>query len=74
MKQQQATMETSLDDPQFLTAADLCIRWAHAVTLATLATWRSRSLGPPYVKIGGRVMYRSADVKAWEAKNTRGSK
>lgn len=43
----------------------------HAVTLATLATWRSRGLGPAYVKIGGRVLYRREAVEEWEAKNTR---
>ena len=57
--------------PQFLTAADLCARCMQTVTLATLATWRSRRTGPAYVKIGGRVLYRREAVEEWEARNTR---
>lgn len=64
-------METSLANPEFVTAVQLVERWKGQVTVATLATWRSRDLGPPYVKVGGRVLYRVADVIGWEAKNTR---
>lgn len=63
------TTETSSDD--FLTADALVARWKAQVTSATLATWRSRGNGPPFVKVGGRVLYRVTDIKAWEAKNTR---
>lgn len=64
-------METSLANPEFLTPAQLVERWKGQVSPATLATWRSRDNGPPFVKIGGRVLYRLADIAAWEAKNTR---
>lgn len=63
-------METSLGDG-FLTPMQLAERWKGQVSLATLATWRSRDNGPPYVKIGGRVLYRLCDVAGWEEKNTR---
>jgi hypothetical protein len=36
----------------------------------TLANWRSRGLGPKFAKIGGRVLYRLADVEAWEDSRT----
>lgn len=32
---------------------------------ATLETLRCRGGGPPYYKIGRRVVYRSADLRAW---------
>lgn len=64
-------METSLADPQFLTPEQLVKRWKEQVTIATLATWRSRHNGPAYVKVGGRVLYRLEDVIAYEARNTR---
>lgn len=36
------------------------------VSPSTLRHWRSRGEGPPYVKLGGRlVRYRWADVEAW---------
>jgi hypothetical protein len=63
------TMETSSGD--FLTVDQLVARWKAQVTSATLATWRSRGSGPKFVKVGGRVLYRLADVTAYESKNTR---
>lgn len=57
-----------------MTPPQLIERWRGQVAAATLSTWRSRNLGPPYVKVGGRVLYKTADVEAWEAKNTRSSK
>ena len=69
MSKSPPTTETSSGD--FLTPAALILRWEGQVTRATLATWRSRETGPPFVKIGGRVLYRSADVADYEAKNTR---
>lgn len=31
----------------------------------TLADWRTRGIGPAYVRIGRHVRYRPADVEAW---------
>lgn len=31
----------------------------------TLSDWRSRGLGPAYLKIGRHVRYRNADVERW---------
>jgi predicted DNA-binding transcriptional regulator AlpA len=33
----------------------------------TLDNWRSQDVGPPYYKIGGRVVYDDAEVDAWVA-------
>ena len=62
---------TAMSSTDFLTPAQLLVRWKNSVTLATLATWRSRNTGPAYVKVGGKVLYRLADVEAYEQKNTR---
>jgi hypothetical protein len=35
------------------------------VSPGTLACWRSRRTGPPYVKIGGRVAYQHVDLEAY---------
>ena len=32
---------------------------------STLAYWRQRGEGPPYAKVGKRVLYRREDVEAW---------
>ena len=31
----------------------------------TLAEWRSRGIGPPYLKIGRHVRYRPVDIETW---------
>jgi excisionase family DNA binding protein len=35
------------------------------ISANTLNCWRSRREGPPFVKVGGKVRYRLADVDAW---------
>lgn len=56
--------------PQFLTPAQLSDRWGNRIGPRTLANWRSQGNGPPFVKIGGAIAYRLADVEAWENRNT----
>lgn len=62
----------------------MTIKHLHQVHLAdrwnlsprTLERWRWEKIGPPYLKIGGRVVYRLEDVEAFEEqqlKNTQGS-
>jgi hypothetical protein len=36
------------------------------IPVKTLAEWRSRGIGPAYMKIGRYVRYRWSDVLAWE--------
>lgn len=50
----------------YLTPSELASRWKDTITLKTMANWRSQGDGPPYTKIGGRVMYRLTDVIKWE--------
>lgn len=35
----------------------------------TMAAWRCRQEGPPYVKLGGLVRYRRKDLLAWVHEN-----
>jgi hypothetical protein len=57
---------------EYLSPAQLALRWDGAVTTGTLANWRSKGLGPAYSKFGSRVRYPVAKVIAWEEKNLRG--
>ena len=43
----------------------LANRWG--VSEATLERWRSEGIGPRYLKLQGRVMYREKDIEAYEA-------
>jgi hypothetical protein len=48
------------------TPEELCLRWGGAVRPRTLKKWRIAKRGPGYVRIGNRVLYRAAEVLAWE--------
>ena len=48
---------------------DLGRRWHMSVR--TLERWRWCKRGPKYIKVGGRVLYRLADIEAFEAANLR---
>lgn len=55
-----------------LLQADLAKRWR--ISPRTLERWRWQKLGPPHLKIGGRVVYRLEDILAYEASQLRGAR
>jgi hypothetical protein len=58
---------------EFLTPDQLVDRWGGAVGRGTLANWRAQRRGPPYVKVGARVVYPLDQLVAWEQQNTAGA-
>jgi hypothetical protein len=48
-----------------LNQIDLARRWN--ISHRTLERWRWKHEGPPYIKLGGRIVYRLEDVLAFEA-------
>lgn len=48
----------------------LAERWT--MSARTLQRWRQNGQGPQYLKLGGRIVYRLADVEAWEQQQLRG--
>jgi hypothetical protein len=51
-----------------LTQLELGRRWA--ISPRTLERWRWLRQGPPYLKIGGRVVYRLEDIEQFEGLRT----
>ena len=47
-----------------LTQRELAERWR--ISEATLERWRSDGIGPNYLRLQGRVLYRLVDVEAYE--------
>lgn len=54
-----------------LNQTDLADRWD--VAQATLERWRSDGIGPVFMKIQGRVLYRIEDIETFEADSLRQS-
>lgn len=57
-------------DPVFITEAELAARWRHS--LRSVQRWREDSSGPPWIRIGRRIVYRIADVEAFETNREAG--
>lgn len=53
----------------FLNERDLSQRYN--ISVKTLRAWRFRHIGPPYLKLGGSVRYRLADLERWETSHIR---
>ena len=57
--------------PERLTQEELARHWR--VTTRTLERWRACNLGPAWMKLEGRILYRAEDILAFETARTRGS-
>ena len=55
---------------EFLTTKELSARWGGCITVRTLENWRSTSNGPPFIKLGGAVLYRVSDIERRESSRT----
>jgi hypothetical protein len=53
-----------MTDTKHLNQVDLSRRFG--ISCRTLERWRWMGIGPKFIKIGGRVKYRLADVEAFE--------
>ena len=49
-----------------LNQKQLAERWQ--ISEASLERWRSEKLGPDYLKLHGRVLYRQQDIEAFESR------
>jgi hypothetical protein len=54
-----------------LNETQLAKRWN--LSARTLQRWRWANVGPPYLKLGGRVVYRLGDVEEWELEHRCGT-
>lgn len=57
-------------EPYALNQKELAARWG--ISPRTLERWRSQKTGPPWIELGGRVIYRTEDVLAYEQAHLRG--
>ena len=59
----------SAPDLRHLNQELLARRWS--LSPRSLERWRWRGEGPPFLKVGGRVLYRLEDIEAYEAAHFR---
>lgn len=58
--------EKTEESETYLTPDELVARYKRTISVRTLANWRSKGEGPSYTKIGGKILYGSIEVSAWE--------
>ena len=63
---------TSAAELRHLNQSQLARRWS--LSERTLERWRWRKQGPPYIKLGGHVVYRLEDIEWYEQLHVRGVK
>ncbi|WP_086930724.1 helix-turn-helix domain-containing protein [Agarilytica rhodophyticola] len=54
-----------------LNQEQLALRWN--LSESTIANWRSKGIGPAFLKLHNRVVYREEDIVAYEAQSLRKS-
>lgn len=57
-------------EKKFLTPVEVSERYSGAIDVRTLANWRSVGKGPPFTKIGGKVLYQFDSLIEWEQART----
>lgn len=57
------------EDKIFLTPSSLASRWK--MKLTTLSQWRWNGAGPPYLKMGKKILYDREEIERFEAKKVR---
>jgi hypothetical protein len=62
--------ETVMADGKFLTPEEVSERYRGGISVGTLRNWRAMRIGPTFVKIGKAVLYPTAELDAWDQKNT----
>ncbi len=55
---------------EYLTPCEVVARYEGKISVRTLANWRSSGVSPPFVKVGGRILYRRTDLLEWERRRT----
>lgn len=55
---------------EYLTPEEVAERYEGKISVRTLANWRSAGTGPPFAKIGGRILYKSRLLLDWEEQRT----
>jgi predicted DNA-binding transcriptional regulator AlpA len=56
------------DTAEYLPESALCEEYPFSPR--TVQRWRATGEGPPYIRVGRRILYRRSDVEAWLSSQT----
>ena len=69
MKADRVVSDPAGSNAEYRTEVEVAERYRNSP--ATLQRWRSARIGPRYLKLGGRILYREADLLFYEAECVR---
>jgi len=55
---------------RYLTPKEVSERYGGCITVGTLANWRTAGVSPPYIKLGGKIIYPESELEEWERRRT----
>ncbi|EAQ37238.1 hypothetical protein NB311A_02984 [Nitrobacter sp. Nb-311A] len=55
--------------PAYLTLEEVVERYRNQVSEGTLRNWRSKRIGPSFVKIGKAILYPIEELERWDRSN-----
>lgn len=55
-----------MSPPTYLTIDEVVARYRGQIAEGTLNNWRSRGMGPPYLKVGKAILYPISELEAWD--------
>lgn len=58
-----------MSGPAYLTSEEVIERYRNKVSDGTLRNWRSKRIGPSYIKIGKAILYPADELDRWDRSN-----
>jgi len=55
---------------RYLTPKEVSARYGGTISVGTHANWRTAGISPPYIKLGGKIIYPEQELEEWERKRT----
>lgn len=60
----------TVKEKKYLTPKELSEHWDGRIKVRTINNWRQNGSGPPFLKLGGAILYRVEDIKKWDDERT----
>jgi hypothetical protein len=58
-----------LSETKLLTPEEVAERYRGSISVGTLRNWRTKRIGPSFLKIGKAILYPLSDLEAWDERN-----
>lgn len=64
-----SAQEANVTNNKFLTPEEVADRYRGGISIGTLRNWRTKRIGPSYLKIGKAILYPVDELEEWDRSN-----